>query len=381
MFVAVLASGLTAVLASAGEEDRGSPPRVEIHVRTQGWYQRVDAGAPDGTSSLDDFMVRRAYLSLTGRVTDHLGLFAHLAADRAGQEGLDVPSLGLGSGLAVRDAWVVLDLAASFKVQVGRMYVPFTRAYGTESTFSLLGLDMPWTQGGVRGATFYASKVGRDDGVVLWGNVVHERLQYRIGVSEGVEDASNPSDTLRLAGRLAVSLLEPETAWFNGGTYLGKKRVLAIGVGMDRQSDLVLAGRPGGDYSAWTVDVFLDHPAGRGAWTAEAAYIETENTPLPVPLTQLSAGDDHRIAYLQAGYLLPPWSTPGRLQLYGRHERLEVEGRPDTSFDSVGASYLLAGHERRVTIDWTRVGQEEDLGEGLDVRDRDVVTLQLAVGL
>ena len=263
----MLALGLTAPLASAEKEERQPPPRLEIHFRAQGWYQWVEEGAPDGASALNDFLLRRAYLSLAGQVTSKLRLFAHLAADRLGQQGLDVPSLGLGSGLAVRDAWVVFDLAEPFKVQLGRMYVPFTRAYGTESTFSLLTLDIPWTQGGVRGATFYPSKVGRDDGLVVWGNWPKGHIQYRISVTEGDEDASNPSDALRLAGRLAVNLFEPETAWFNSGTYLGTKRVLAIGVGFDSQSDLTLADQPGEDYSAWTVDVFLDHPAGRGAGT------------------------------------------------------------------------------------------------------------------
>jgi hypothetical protein len=374
----LLALGLVSPLA-ASEKEPQPAPRLEIHFRAQGWYQWVEDGAPDGDGALHDFQLRRAYLSLAGQVTPKLGVFAHLAADRLGQQGLDAPSLGLGSGLAVRDAWVVFEVAEPLKVQLGRMYVPFTRAFGTESTFSLLALDIPWTQGGVRGATFYPGKVGRDDGLVVWGNFADGGLQYRIGVSEGVEDAANPSDALRVAGRLAVNVLEPETAWFNSGTYLGTKRVLAIGAGFDSQSDLTLAGRRGEDYSAWTVDVFLDHPVGRGAWTVEAALIETQNTPSAVPFTQVAPGDDHRIAYLQAGYLLPAWSAQGRLQVYGRHERLDVERRGDTSFSSLGLNYFLGGHQRRLTVDWTRV-EQDDGPTASAARDRNVVTLQVAVG-
>jgi hypothetical protein len=146
-----LALGLAAPLAAAEEEPQPAP-RLEIHFRAQGWYQWVEDGSPEGDDALHDFELRRAYLSLAGQVTPKLGAFAHLAADRSGQQGLDSPSLGLGSGLAVRDAWVVFDVAEPLKVQLGRMYMPFTRAFGTESTFSLLALDIPWTQGGVRGA-------------------------------------------------------------------------------------------------------------------------------------------------------------------------------------------------------------------------------------
>lgn len=56
------------------------------------------------------------------------------------------------------------------------MYVPLTRNYGTTSTKALLTTDLSFMQGGIRGAIFYASKVGRDDGVTLWGNPFEGRL-------------------------------------------------------------------------------------------------------------------------------------------------------------------------------------------------------------
>jgi hypothetical protein len=156
--------------------------------------------------------------------------------------------------------------------------------------------------------------------------------------------------------------------------------VLAIGAGFDSQSDLTLAGRPGEDYRSWTIDAFLDHPVGRGAWSVEAAYLHTESSPNGVPFTQLVPGDDHQVAYLQAGYLFPSWSGPGRVQLYGRHERLDVEARPDTAFSSLGVSYLLDGHQQKLTLDWTRVDQDDVSEDAPAARDRNLVTVQVAVG-
>jgi hypothetical protein len=370
---------LAPALAAAQQKPQ-TEPELEMHLRVQGWYQWVEEGSTDG--DLHDFQVRRVYLSLAGSLTPRLGLFTHVAIDRLGQEGLDVPSLGLGSGLAIRDAWIVFELSDAVNVQAGRMYVPFTRAFGTESTFTLLTLDIPWMQGGVRGSPFYPGKVGRDDGVVLWGNVAADRFQYRLGVAEGVEGAGNPSDDLRVSGRVALNLLEPETAWFNSGTYLGQKRVLAIGAGFDSQDDLTLDGRLGEDYSAWTVDLFLDHPLGQGAWTVEAAWIESRNTPNPVAFTALAPGDDHGTAYLQAGYLLPQWrGAPGRWQVYGRYERLDVDGKPDTSFTSAGLSWLLDGHARKLTLDWTRIDHQGPGLGGAGTADRNLVTLEVAAGL
>jgi hypothetical protein len=168
----------------------------------------MEDGKKSGTKNLNDFMLRRFYFYLSGEVTPKIGFFAHIAGDRIGQDGLDNSSVGLGSGIAVRDAWIYYNLNESFKIQMGRMYVPFTRSFGTTSTFTLLPLELPFNQGGVRGSIFYASKVGRDDGMVLWGNLFKGLLQYRLGMSEGVEsNTDNPNDNLRFSGRVSLNLL------------------------------------------------------------------------------------------------------------------------------------------------------------------------------
>ena len=153
--------------------------KLKAGLRLQTWYQFMEDGKKSGTKNLNDFMLRRFYFYLSGEVTPKIGFFAHIAADRIGQDGLDTPSVGLGGGIAVRDAWIYYNLNESFKIQMGRMYVPFTRSFGTTSTFALLPLELPFNQGGVRGSIFYASKVGRDDGMVLWGNLFKGLLQYR----------------------------------------------------------------------------------------------------------------------------------------------------------------------------------------------------------
>jgi hypothetical protein len=254
---------LISILSFAFWQNSVAQEKVEIGFWTQLWYQYVENGKSG--KGLNDFMARRAYFYVKGQPTNDLSFFTHLAVDRYGQDGLDNPSLGLGSGLAFRDAWATWHLSRAFKIQVGRMYVPLTRNYGTTSTKSLLTTDLSFFQGGVRGTIFYASKVGRDDGVTFWGNPFDGRLQYRLMVSEGMENNSNPEDRLRFVGRMAVNLLELETEWFNQGTYLGQKKVLSLGFGMDSQSDLTLNNQTGQDNLAWTVDAFFDHPLAAGA--------------------------------------------------------------------------------------------------------------------
>ncbi|MBW2108322.1 MAG: porin [Deltaproteobacteria bacterium] len=360
----------------------------EIGIWMQTWYQWVEDGKSTTSTwkdqNLNDFILRRAYLYLKGQVTDHVHFFTHIASDKVGQDGLDNPSYGLGSGVAWRDLWVTFDLSDSFKLQMGRMYVPLTRNYGTTSTKCMLTMDLPFLQGGSRGGIFYAQKVGRDDGITLWGNPLDGLIQYRLMISEGVEGDNNPDDTLRFAGRVSVSLLDPETGWFNKGTYLGKKKVLSVGLGIDSQKDLTLGSLADQDNFVWTVDAFFDYPVGEGAVSAEAAYINIENGTQTQPqgYTSLSAGDDAKNWYINAGYLFPGTIGPGRLQPYVRYETVDVDERDssidyETDFWSGGVNYYLKGHNAKLTADYMHVDQDTPTSTR---KDRDIFTFQITVG-
>ncbi len=360
--------GACSVAVQAADE----APSLAFGLRLQGWYLAEQNGAADGTTA-HDFLLRRGYLSVTGKLNSKVSAFVHVAGDRIGQAGLDNAGLGLGTGVALRDAWIAWQPSPAFRLQAGRMYVPFTRAFGTESTFTLLGVDLPQTQGGGRGAIFYPSKVGRDDGVVAWGTPWQGRLQYRLGVMEGVEGQANPGDSLRLSGRLSFNLLEPETTWFNRGNYLGEKRVLAIGVGFDRQGGLALDASTDRTYRAWTIDVFFDHPIGRAALTVEGAYTDAEDLPAGLAFASVPAGADARMLYLQAGYLLPWRVGPGRIQIYGRTEHVRASGANDTSLPSAGLNYVVRGHDLKLTADWSRSSRGPRESSG-------ALTLQAQIG-
>ena len=372
----VVAAGLIG-FAPAGAEYKiaaADQTKAELSAWAQVWYQRVGEAQQD--VRLNDFMLRRVYFSFKGEATPRLGFFTHLAADRVGQQGLDDPGVGLGSGIALRDAWISLNLGEAFKLQAGRMYVPLTRNYGTTSTKAMLTTDLPFLQGGIRGGIFYTNKVGRDDGLTLWGQP--GRFQYRLMVGEGVEGAKNPDDNLRFVGRLSLNLLEPETGWFNKGTYLGKKKVLAFSVGFDAQQNLALAGTALQDNLVWTADLFLEHPLGAGTADLEASYSHIGNSTQTHNLSALAAGDDARTGYVQAGYLFPGQLGSGRFQPYLRYEAISVVKKPDTGFYSGGFNYLVKGHDAKFSADYSLVNQEEETPTR---RDHGIATLQLAIGL
>ncbi len=361
---------------------------VSLHVGYwgQAWYQYVSDYDTDGDGlqddSLHDFMVRRSYFSIKGTATPQLGFFMHYAADRIGQKDLDNSGMGLGSGLAVRDAWVTYKLLGDdLMVQVGRMYVPFTRNYGTTSTKALLTTELDWGQGGIRSGIFYPSKVGRDDSVTFWGNVLQDKLQYRLMVGEGVEDSAgksvvNPDDSLRFAGRISYNFLDPETSWFNKGTSLGKQSVIALGAGFDYQADLEWGAKKDDykkdDYKGVTADVHVDMPMGDGAITADLAYIKVENVVNGVTDSDLAGGEDGEMITGQIGYLLA-----GNIQPFVHAEAIlpDAGGTDDTMVYGVGCNYYIKGLGNKLTAEWTTVDSDSS-----SVEDKDIVTVQAAFG-
>lgn len=338
----------------------------EIGARVQGWYQSV---SEEDADHLNDFMVRRAYLYLQGQVAPKLTFFAHIAGDRLGQEGVDSPGSGLGTGVSLRDGWIAFSPYDELKIQAGRMYVPFTRSFGTESTFALLTLDLPFTQGGVRAKGFFPCNVGRDDGVTVWGNLAKGIVQYRVGVFDGQQGTQNTQKSPRTAARISINPLESEGSFYNKGNYLGTKKVLSFGVGFDRQADLKWgAGRPTSDYSAWTTDVFFDHPVKSGAAIVEWAYTGIKNS---------QDYGDAKTWYLQGGWLLPKFADKFRLQPYAKYESVYRNTAADTKYAGGGINLFFRQHDAKLTFEFDKVLPESGSSE----RSKSIFTIQMQVGI
>jgi len=357
-------------LAGAVELYRDGDISLSVGYWGQAWYQYVN---PEADEELNDFMIRRTYFSVKGTATPEISFFMHYAGDRIGQEGLDNSSYGLGTGLALRDAWVSYKILGNdFMIQAGRMYIPFTRNYGTTSTKALLTTELDWGQGGIRSGIFYPSKVGRDDSVTLWGNVLEDKLQYRLMAGEGAESSTaNPDDNLRFAGRVSFNFFDTETGWFNKGTNLGQKKILAIGGGFDYQQDLVW-GEKQDDYTAYTADIHLDMPMGAGAVTADAAYIGIENAVNPITSSDLTAGTDGDIMTGQLGFLFHE-----NIQPFVHAEVImpDASGAEDTNVYGAGLNYYIKGLANKLTAEYTLVDSDND-----DIGETDIITVQAAFG-
>jgi hypothetical protein len=125
------------------------------------------------------------------------------------------------------------------------------------------------------------------------------------------------------------NFLDPEVGFFYTGTYLGKKRVAALGAAFDRQSD----------YRAYDVDGFLDLPVSGGAVTGQFDYNRFDGRSfLAIP---------RQNTYLaEAGFLIPSVKVTPFVQWTNRDiTNLSVN---DEHRVSAGAAYWWAAHNANI---------------------------------
>lgn len=330
----------------------GEKGRLEFETRVMFWgasagRDSVPAGTPAQEESVQDFYLRRVRLFFRAQASSRLEIFTQFGQDNIGsKEAADE------SNLRIKDLYLNFVHGEGLQITVGQFKVPFLRQ-SLESAFNQLLLDRAAL------ASLRPAREGsRDVGGMAWGNL--GGFQYRAALFDGSDqEDANPRSSFR--GTLRVSYnwftTEPEVGYT--GTTLGQKRVLQIGLQADRQDDrLDPKDDPGfttqaRDYRARAADLFYDQPLGsRWAITFEGAWLGRRDDYRDPALDARSI----RGYYVQAGLLLPGGAGPGRLQLVGRYEDLDI-GRGAVSGAnlnrSVGLNYYGKGHDRKVQVDYT----------------------------
>jgi hypothetical protein len=375
-----------------GDADKSN---LEIAPYVQFFYDHREGRAPDGTSALDDFRLRRVRLFMSGQIgSPFITFMFQPGADGLGNQTAgpsatatataEPASVGSdASSFRILDASVTLNFDEAFKLSVGQQYLPFSREFGSYANSRLMTLDYSFiTQKTLPGNTNAFPLTEYDMGAVAWGNPANGIIHYRLGVSQGRSEP-NPSSQLRYSGRLEVNFLDPVKEWYRYGTYLGKKKIFAIGGGFDMQNDAAGGGAfgPVRNYRAGTVDVFFDHPVGNGAVTFEAAYLSFNyngatgaacatggcTTQTVAAVNTAVNNSDGTGYYLQGGYLLPGiWGVgklQGQLQPLARFQHWNSgfvnRDRTETDF---GLNYFVVGHDFKIALDYAVIDDQTDRG-------------------
>jgi len=353
--------------------------RINYEMQLYGQWRDTGSGA-DRTDDTTDIYFRRNRLSLTGMHEDRFGFYA--AMEHTGNRQifpLDVLESSTSSDFDILDAYFIANFNEAANLRAGLLKDPLVRAHNTGCFFPL-ALD--------RSDFVYTSipRRSRDYGVLLWGNLLEQRFQYKLAATTGIKDNA-PGNDLRYTARAHYSFWDPEGLPLYFGTYFGNKKVLTVGAGYQVEKDAVygnlnLQAIPN-DYSAWTVDIFGELPTGLGTFTMEAAYLDSsfdDNYQGGDPSSASIGIDGEKNGYYgQGGYLLPGKVGPGQLQFYGRYENwnfANIQGIVDQEIDrlSIGANYYLRGNNLRLTMEWA----DTDFStENITIKDFSTITAML----
>ena len=133
-------------------------------------------------------------------------------------------------------------------------------------------------------------------------------------------------------------MLDPETGFFYAGTYVGAKKILAIGAAFDTQSH----------YHAYDADVFTEYPFGPGAFNGQLDLTHFDGD---VTLATLPKQND---VLLEIGYLVRAIKVTPVLQFVHR-DVVNLTATPDETRTSIGANYWWAAHNASIKAAYVHI--------------------------
>ena len=364
---------LTAGETSVAKLTYGPDRWVDLHLLFQmqytnkyTWDKTVETDSDGAWAS--DFAPRRMRVMFNGQLAPNVTFFIES----------DITNGGSGEVyyMFMQDAFINYKIADEFQIAFGMILLPFMH-HNRESAVSLLGLDYNTTA-----VNMSESTIWRDYGVEFRGLLAGGMIDYRVGVFDGIErkvntapgtdDDVNPAGLPRVTGRIQINLMDPETGFFYSGNYLGKKKIVSFGAGVDYMKEAVYntAENTVEDYLAWTVDATIDYPINPGMVVAfQVAYVAYQWSPA-------LAVEDASSYFAQAGLLIENIFQPVL-----RYETKITEsdaGDVTTTYLHVGLNYFINGHNANIKINYRHPMGENEITDidQIDNPNEKMFTLQ-----
>jgi hypothetical protein len=238
--------------------------KLGVLLQTQADFLETANATNTGSNGFaENLFVRRVRLILGGQVAKNVFFFFETENPNLGK----APK-ALGAGFQTLDAAAEWRIAKEFNIQFGLLRSPISRE-GLKSTPTQFMLDQSTYNLPTSAALQGNSE--RDTGVMFRGYFLSDRLEYRSAILTGFR-AVGAKNSPRFTERLQYNFLDTETYNFVSypGSYLGTKKILAVGAGYDAQNDFC--------YSS--ADAYLDIPIPVGSLesTIEYQYINGGKT-------------------------------------------------------------------------------------------------------
>ena len=351
----------------------------------QGWSELLQDRVvqPDGEEG--DYQwntyLRRARIFFAGGVFKKLTFLLLLEAANLGRTTTapDGTASKAFDTLVFQDAFLSLNLHQAFSIQAGLMLSPFCRNI-LQSTSTYTSLDVLATS-----ATFIGSvqtSALRDTGVQAKGQLLSDRLEYRIGVFQGIrqssaqEGAQGGKNPPRFLGYLQYDFLDTETGYVFNGMYFGRKRVLGVAGGFDYQK---LDGTDVDAYWAVSAAAFLNYPLGgpskEGGDEISALVQWLHFDPGTTVTSGLADQDDiaAELGYYNKGL---KGSVFGKVEMRMHEDEMFEAG--DLRIYGGGLKYYLAEAAANITLAYNRIETPNVPETALNPVNQVVMQLQLA---
>ena len=261
--VLVLAPGIAMAQAIISVNDNVSF-KLGVLLQAQWDEQQIANAANNATGGWQqNMLLRRARIILGGQVAPNV--FFYIDTDNPNLGKTTVGGTGTGAkapatGFELQDAVAEWRIAKEFNIQFGEILVPVNRGILTSSisTFMLDGsayYNLP--------STALQNNAGRDTGFVLRGFLANDHLEYRSAFLSGMR-LPGVKNATRFTEWLQYDVLDTEVYALPsyGGVNFGNRKILALGVGYDTQSD----------YNLTSGNLFLDLPTGFGSFESTVMY-------------------------------------------------------------------------------------------------------------
>jgi hypothetical protein len=261
-----------------------------------------------------------------------------------------------GGSVEVLDAQIGFDISSLFHVTVGRFIPPADRACLDSPAYTVT-FDYPLI------SAFPSEYACRVDGAMLWGGDEEGHLKYSVAAYDGFEGASNQNDNLMYSARLEYNFWDGIPEYFPMAWYDGSRKILALGGSVRYQKDATGTANDQGDFMGWNVDFRLEYPFADGsAFDISSAYYDFDLDDMAQP--GAVQGDGY---YVSAGYKFPQKIGMGYIEPridytdFDRDDSNVAGSRGQYEKLSVGARYLISGHNIRIEVFGSR-----DKPEGQD---------------
>jgi hypothetical protein len=321
---------------------------LKVGLLLQSQFEALETADGSGTSS--NLFVRRVRLLFGGKISDKWTYFFETDSPNVGKA--NAAGVKESGYLYMQDAFVTYNHSDSVKVDVGMM-LPALGRNNAQSAATLLPVDYgAYT---FIEASPLGTRVGRDYGVQLRGYPFKQKLEYRVGILQGVRGTDARNDP-RIYARVAYYPYGAETGFFYAGTFQGKKKAVSIGASVDHQEE----------YKSFDIDAFIEQPINKGAqgFTLQGdwKYVDGDTflTALPKQTTLLLEGAFH----FGTGRFSP------FVQIATRN--YDSETLSDQNTIHGGVAYWMAGHNRSLKVS---VGRQHTEG----APDRTQVLAQLQI--